>query len=216
MIIVDDSSTDNTYSLLRAAAAEDTRIKITRHAQNAGVAAARNTALDLAKGDYIAFLDSDDMWMADKLAQQYAFMEDNHFALTYTAYQHYQSDEGAAGKVIQVPRKMTTQEIYGNTAIACLTVMVNRKLVGDFHMPPLSHAEDQCTWQDILSRGFVAYGLQENLAFYRIHKGSLTNSKKNAAMKQWNVYRHFHHFPTLKSAFYFALYTFNALRKHFL
>lgn len=214
MIIVDDCSTDNTYKVALSFAANDDRIKVLLHEKNSGVAMARNTAIDVATGDYIAFLDSDDKWMPEKLEKQLDFMETNGYVLTFTMYQVFNSETGELGKIIKVPQKMTHKTIYSNTIIACLTVMVNRKVVGDFHMPIIPHTEDQCTWQDILSRGYEAYGLQENLALYREGNASLTNNKLNAAKKQWKTYREYHKFSLIKSFYYFACYAVNASLKH--
>jgi teichuronic acid biosynthesis glycosyltransferase TuaG len=215
MIIVDDCSTDNTYELACSLAEKDKRIIIIKHENNSGVATARNTALEAATGDFIAFLDSDDLWMPDKLEKQLTFMENNDYALTYTMYQKFQSDTGQRGKIIKAKEKMTAAAIYGNTSIGCLTVMVNRKKVGEFRMPLIKHTEDNCTWQEILSRGFVAYGLKENLALYRESNASLTNNKKKAAKQQWDTYRKYYKFSVLRSAFYFSCYAFNAVKKHF-
>lgn len=215
MIIVDDCSTDNTYELAMELSESDVRIKVIRHEVNLGVAAARNTALDNATGDFIAFLDSDDLWMPNKLERQLTFMEQNDYVLTYTMYQKFDSETGKLGKIIRAPDKMTSKAIYGNTSIGCLTVIVNRKKVGGFHMPLLKHTEDNCTWQEILNRGYIAYGLNENLALYREGFVSLTNNKKKAALQQWDTYRKHYKFSLIKSTYYFVCYAFNALIKHF-
>jgi len=214
MIIVDDCSKDNTYRIAEQYAEKDKRIKVIQHKENQGVAAARNTALKAATGDYVAFLDSDDFWKKSKLDRQLAFMENNIYDITYTAYQKINAVTGEKGKVIKVPETMTYEKIFGNTAMACLTVMINRKAVGDFCMPLLDHTEDQCTWQDILSRGYVAYGLNESLAYYREGNLSLTKDKKKSVEQQWNVYRVHYGFGLFKSAIYFSKYAVNAVIKH--
>lgn len=213
MIIVDDCSTDRTYEIAVRYSENDGRIKVIRHENNSGVAAARNTALDAASGDYVAFLDSDDMWFPDKLRIQYDFMEKHGYVLTYTKYQIVMTD-GERGKQIDVPEKMTYCDIFKNTAIACLTVMVNRKVSGNFYMPPLKHTEDQCAWQDILKRGYDAYGLNETLALYRCGNTSLTSDKKKVIKRQWSTYRDYYHFSVPKSLYYFCCYAINALKKH--
>lgn len=215
MIIVDDCSEDNTYELACSFAEKDKRVKVIRREKNGGVAAARNTALDAATGDFIAFLDSDDLWMPNKLEKQISFMEKHDYVLTYTMYQKFQAGTGQLGKIIKVPPKMTYKSIYRNTSIACLTVIVNRKKVGRFHMPLISHTEDNCTWQEILSRGYMAYGLNENLALYREGNISLTNNKIKAAKQQWNTYRDYYKFSVFKSAYYFTHYAYNAVKRHF-
>lgn len=214
MIIVDDCSQDDTVKIVEEYAKKDSRIILLKNCKNSGVSFSRNQALKHSQGDYIAFLDSDDLWIEDKLEKQINFMKDNNYVLTYTAYQKFNSKTGMLGKVIKVPKKMTYKKIFYNTAIACLTVMVNREVVGDFEMPLLDHTEDQCTWQEILKRGFNAYGLNENLSIYRVGTSSLTSNKKKAVVGQWKTYRDYYKLSLQKSILYFSLYALNALIKH--
>lgn len=217
MLIVDDCSTDNTYALAKKLASKDNRIKVLKNTQNSGVAATRNYALDIATGEYIAFIDSDDLWLPEKLKKQVAFMNQGDYVLTYTNYRKFNSETGERyPKIIKAPAKMTAEMIYGDTSIGCLTVMVNRNKSGPFHMPLLSHTEDNITWQKILARGFTGYRLDEVLSLYREGNKSLTNSKKKAAFQQWSTYRNYYKFSIPKSAYYFTLYAFNAIKKHFL
>ena len=215
MIIIDDCSTDNTFEIATNYSKIDSRIKVIQNNINSGVAATRNNGLDIALGDFIAFVDSDDMWLPEKLEKQIAFMEENGYALTYTKYQNYVTETKQRGKIIKAPKKMTAKKILGNTAIGCLTVVVNKKMVGDFRMPLLKHTEDNCTWQEILSRGFVAFGLQKVLSLYRISSNSMTSKKSSAAKQQWETYRQYYKFPLIKSFYYFTKYAFNAVKKHF-
>lgn len=217
MILVDDCSGDDTYAIAKRLSEEDNRIRVLRNEKNSGVAEARNKALDAATGEYIAFLDADDLWLPQKLEKQLAFMEAGQYVLTYTNYQKFNSDTGERErKVIRAPASMTAERIYGDTSIGCLTVMVNRGRSGPFHMPPLGHTEDNITWQSILARGFTAYRLDEVLSLYREGNSSLTSGKKKAARQQWQTYRAYYGFSVAKSAFYFAQYAFHALKKHFL
>lgn len=215
MIIIDDCSEDSTFEIATNFSKTDPRIKVVRNEFNSGVAATRNHGLDIATGDFIAFLDSDDMWLPDKLEKQICFMEKNGFVLTYTKYQNYISETKQKGKIIKAPKKMTANKILGNTAIGCLTVIVNKKIVGDFRMPLLKHTEDNCTWQEILSRGYEAFGLQEVLSLYRVSSNSMTSKKTNSAKQQWETYRKYYNFSLIKSLYYFTKYAFNAVIKHF-
>lgn len=216
MIIVDDCSTDDTFSIAKSLEAKDSRIKVFRNDANLGVALTRNRALDIASGPYIAFLDADDLWEPRKLEKQIAFMESGQYVFTYTAYQFFDSKTGEMGKIIHPPKEMTTNKIYGDTSIACLTVIVNREISGPFHMPNIGHTEDNITWQDILSKGYKAYLLDEVLAYYRHGNGSLTMNKKKAAAQQWLTYRTYYRFSRIKSAYYFCCYAINAIKKHYL
>lgn len=213
MIIVDDCSKDNTYQIAEMYAKKDSRVKAFKNEKNCGVATTRNIALSYATGEYISFLDSDDLWKPEKLSTQINFMKKNNYAFTYTEYQMFNSQTGKLGKVISVPKKMSSKDIYKNTAIGCLTVMVNRKMTGEFEFPMLQHAEDQCTWQSILNRGFTAYGLDENLSLYRVSSNSLTANKSKALKKQWQMYREYNKLSVLKSAYYLFCYAVNAVAK---
>lgn len=217
MLIVDDCSQDDTYSLAKKLSDKDARIRVFKNEKNIGVAASRNVALDAALGDYIAFLDSDDLWLPQKLEKQVDFMDKGQYILTYTNYQKFNSCTGEIyKKVIRAPASMTANQIYGDTSIGCLTVMVNRKKIGNFHMPLLSHMEDNITWQEILAMGHKAYRMDEVLSLYRAGNISLTSGKKHAAKQQWSTYRDYYKFSVFKSAYYFIQYAFNAVKKHYL
>lgn len=211
MIIVDDCSTDSSFQIAFGYTKKDKRIKLFKNETNLGVAATRNHGLRMATGKYIAFIDSDDLWAENKLERQIAFMSENKLAFSYSKYCTFNSDDKNKRKVVRVPKKMTANKILGNTAIACLTVMVNKEMVGDFYMPLIKHTEDNCTWQNILSRGFTAYGIQEVLSLYRVTSNSLTSNKKNAAKLQWKTYREYYHFSLVKTLFYFIKYSINAV-----
>jgi len=216
MIIVDDCSKDDTFQIALSLAANDSRIRVLRNSTNSGVAVTRNRALDVALGEYIAFLDSDDLWLPRKLEKQVEFMDKGQYCLTYTDYQIFDSKTGERKKkVVKAPDKMTARRIYGDTSIGCLTVMVNRNKSGFFHMPLLGHMEDNITWQEILAKGFVGYRLNMVLSLYRDGNASLTSGKQKAAKQQWNIYRNYYKFSVLKSAYYFSQYAFHAVKKHF-
>jgi teichuronic acid biosynthesis glycosyltransferase TuaG len=215
MIIVDDCSTDETFKIATSFSSKDSRIHVVKHTMNSGVAVARNTALDAAKTEFVAFLDSDDLWMPNKLEKQLDFMEKNGYVLTYTDYQLFNTDTGEVIKKIKSPKKMTYKSIFTNTGIGCLTVMVDKNISGEFHMPLLKHTEDNCTWQTILKPGYTAYLLDENLASYRVGNVSLTKDKSKSAKNQWDYYRKYYKFSVLKSAYYFCGYAINAVKKHY-
>ncbi len=217
MIIVDDCSKDNTLSIARSLSETDDRIKVYQNSKNSGVAATRNFALEKANGKYIAFLDSDDLWLPEKLEKQIDFMDSNQYVLTYTNYQKFDTNTGQRyKKIIRAPKVMTAKKIFGNTSIGCLTVMVNREMSGQFQMPLLNHMEDNITWQKILSKGYKGYRLDIVLSLYREGNQSLTSGKKKAAKQQWDIYRNYYGFSVPRSAFYFSKYAFHAVKKHFI
>lgn len=215
LIIVDDCSKDNTLSVVEEYAKRDKRIQLIKTPQNGGVAKARNIGLEHAKGDYISFLDSDDLWAPDKLEKQLKFMMAHNYVLTYTDYQKFNTVTGQRGKVIKCPKKMKASDILKNTAIGCLTVMVDKKQAGEFRMPLLKHTEDNCTWYNILKQtNSTAYNLGEVLSYYREGNASLTNNKGKSARQQWDTYRQYFKFSPIKSAYYYCWYAINAILRH--
>ncbi len=216
LIIVDDCSTDNTNFVATDYAKKDSRIRVIKAPINGGVAAARNIGLENAQGDYIAFVDSDDLWKSDKLEKQLAFMKEKGCALSYTDFQKFNTENGSLGKVMKCPAKMKANDILKNTAIGCLTVMVDKGKSGEFRMPPLGHTEDNCTWYHILKKtNSVAYNQGEVLSLYREGNASLTKNKGKSAKQQWETYRRYFGFSRIKSAYYFTWYAINAVLRHF-
>ena len=215
LIIVDDCSTDNTLEIARTCAEADKRIRVVKTECNGGVSAARNLGLSIATGDYIAFLDSDDLWAPQKLEKQIQFMLENDCTLSYTDFQKFDSSTGEKGKIIKAPKQMEAADILKNTAIGCLTVMVNKRKSGHFTMPILKHTEDNCTWYHILKKtNSTALNIGEVLAYYRVGNVSLTRNKGRSAIQQWQIYREYFKFSRLRSAYYFCCYAFNALLMH--
>ena len=215
MYIVDDCSTDDTVKIVSSYAEKDNRIKLIKQQKNGGAAAARNTALDIINSKYIAFLDCDDKWLPEKLEKQVKLMDESNCALSYTYFREFDTHTGTLLKIIKAPKYMTYNRIFRNTAIGCLTVMVNREISGKFQMPLLKHTEDNCTWQAILKPGYKALLIPEVLSLYRCGNDSLTRSKRDAARDQWNYYRKFYKFSVIKSAWYFCFYAINAVKKHY-
>ncbi len=215
LLIIDDCSTDNTYAIAEDVRLKDGRIKLIKAEENGGVAKARNIGLEQANGDYIAFVDSDDLWKSDKLEKQLAFMKEKGCVLSYTDFQKFNTLDGSLGKVMRCPKKMRANDILKNTAIGCLTVMVDKKQAGEFRMPPLNHTEDNCTWYHILKNtGQTAYNVGEVLSLYRDGNASMTKNKGKSAKQQWETYRCYFKFSRIKSAYYFTLYAINAVLRH--
>lgn len=216
LIIVDDCSKDYTSVLVNDYVKEDHRIRLIKAPQNGGVAKARNIGLENAKGDYIAFVDSDDLWMPEKLEKQLAYMQASGCVLSYTDFQKFNTTDGSLGKVMKCPNKMRANDILKNTAIGCLTVMVDKKQTGEFRMPPLNHTEDNCTWYHILKKtNQTAYNIGEVLSLYRDGNASMTKNKGKSAKQQWYTYRGYFKFSRIKSAYYFICYAINAILRHF-
>ena len=213
MLITDDCSTDHSTSIVQQYADRDSRIHLIRLKNNSGAAAARNTSLRQAKGKYIAFLDSDDLWMPEKLEKQVQYMRQGQYAFTYTWYDTITEDGNPTGKTIRTPDSLTYHQYLRNTAIGCLTVMIDREQTGLFYMPDIRSSQDMALWLDILKRGLTAYCLPQSLSRYRLVGKSNSSNKWKAAKDVWKVYREIEHLNLLYSAFCFCGYALHAIVK---
>lgn len=213
LLIVDDCSYDNTPSIVNKYVLQDSRIKLVVLSKNMGAAFARNISLDNANGRFIAFLDSDDIWMPNKLEQQLSFMMTNRYAFSFSNYGMMLENGYRLKKVIKVPEVISYRGYLRNTIIGCLTVMIDKSVVGDFRMPIIKSSHDMALWLHILKRGYRAYGLKENLAMYRLVSRSNTAKKWKAAMDVWKVYREEEKLSIIYSAYNFCGYVFNAVLK---
>lgn len=214
MIIVNDMSNDNTEKIIRNYMKKDNRIKLINLNENSGAAVARNTALDNANGRFIAFLDSDDRWKKDKLEKQIKFMKDNNYGFSFTKYEYIIDENNSKEKVFSVPVSINYSQALKNTVIGCLTVIIDKNIIGEFKMPLVRRGQDHLTWLMLLKRGNIAYGLNENLSEYRRVQGSLSNNKIKALKRQWNNYRKEVKLPLFKCIYYYSFYVFNNLKKY--
>jgi teichuronic acid biosynthesis glycosyltransferase TuaG len=203
LLIADDCSTDNTASVIESHSARDPRVKLIRQPRNGGPALARQAAIEQAKGRFIAFLDSDDLWLPTKLEHQLAFAREHRAALSFTAFRRINEDASVVGRLITVPASLTYDQLLKNTAIATLTAMVDREIAGAIAMKNEGY-DDFCLWLDVLRPGHVAWGLNEDLARYRVRGVSVSSRPMRSAGWVWNIYRHIERLSPVKSAWCFA------------
>lgn len=213
MLVADDCSPDATRAMVSAWGERDPRIRLIALEKNGGPAAARNAGIERARGRWLAFLDSDDMWLPTKLEHSLAHAQGNRAALVFTGYRRVNFDESVTGKYIGVPRTLTYRQLLGNTAIATSTVLIDRAIAGDVRMQR-AYYDDFVCWLSILKRGHVAHGLDEDLMRYRVVAKSVSRNKGKSAREVWKTYREIEHLGRVSSAWYFLRYTTNALRKY--
>ncbi|ART77766.1 glycosyl transferase [Sutcliffiella horikoshii] len=215
MIIVDDCSTDSTREIIHMEMEKDSRIKLIELNENGGPAHARNIAFNASNGEFIAFLDSDDLWHPSKLERQLDFMVKHDSAFSYTAYQIMKENGEKTGVVFQAPAFVNYKTLLMNTAIGTLTVVLNKRKLGHFQMQLFRDcSEDYGLWLQILNKGIIAHGLNEELAIYRKCVDSLSSNKIKSAKKTWNTYRKIEKKNMIASFWYLVNYSFHAVRKH--
>lgn len=199
LLLVDDCSTDNSIEVVQSF--NDERIKIFRNEKNSGAAFSRNVATENAKGRYISFLDSDDMWESNKLERQITFMEENGFAFTYRHYWVLYPD--GSKKEYRPKESYTYKKLLKSCNIGCLTVIYDTEKLGKIFMPmDAPKREDFACWLKILKTGEVAHGIPELLATYRNGAGGVSSNKFKMIKYQYIMYRKSVGMNPFKAAYY--------------
>ena len=212
MMIVDDCSTDRTAEIVKSYAEKDSRIHLTVLDTNQGSAITRNTAMDQSKGRYIAFLDSDDLWLPEKLEKQLIFMQDNGIAFSFTQYVRMNEDGIDTGAISTAPATVTYEDLMKRCVIGCLTVMLDRERIGERRMVNIRTRQDYAFWLEITRNGHFAYGLPEVLARYRLVGNSISSNKWKAAKRNWYVFREVEQQTLPQTVYYFSHYVARSLR----
>ncbi len=187
-VLVDDCSTDSSTAIISAYAAKDERIRLISLEVNSGAGISRNTAIEQARGAYIAFLDSDDSWYPTKLQEQLTFMEINGYPFTFTAYDKKDERGARFAKPAKAMRQVTYKQALFQNPLGCLTVMYDVRFFGKQYMPAIRKRQDYALWLKLLKKS-DAYGLQKVLASYRVREHSVSSNKLGLLGYQWKVYR---------------------------
>ncbi|HHG3258955.1 TPA: glycosyltransferase family 2 protein [Vibrio parahaemolyticus] len=211
LIIVDDRSTDNTWQVIQTYADKYDNIRVYQNKENLGAGASRNFAIKKARGRFIAFLDSDDLWTEDKLAEQIPFMLENNYPLTYTHYSRFNSEEELS--VVTAPEYTTYKKLMYSNVIGCLTAVYDTQALGKRYMPLIRKRQDMGLWLDILKDTPKAYCLPKPLAKYRMDSG-MTANKFSVLSYQWKFYRDVVGLSLPRSLFTFSVYAVKGTMKH--
>ena len=164
LIIVDDCSTDDTDAVVTEF--HDDRIIYLKNDKNSGAAVSRNRAIMEAKGRWIAFLDSDDLWLPEKLEKQIHFMEENYYHFSYTNYAEINSEGKKTGILVTGPKKITKAGMFNYCWPGCLTVIYDQNVVGKIQIADIKKNNDYAMWLKVCRKA-DCYLLGECLASYR-------------------------------------------------
>lgn len=211
LIITDDESSDSTIDILESYSRMDKRIKIYRLKTNSGAGVARNNSIKHSQGRYIAFCDSDDQWMPNKLQKQIDFMTLYDCALTYSSYKLINEIGDKLGQVL-AKKSLNYKEMLRNNYIGCLTAIYDTDKVGKVYMPIIRKRQDWGLWLKILKKDRIALGIIDTLAIYRVRSSSLSNKKKSLIKYNFNIYRKVEKFSIIKSSFLIIQFTYFYLR----
>ena len=218
LILVDDFSYDNTVSIIESFISLDSRIKLIKNTENKGAAFTRNTAILESKYSYLAFLDSDDIWVKEKLEKQFFFMKSNKIAFSFSGFDIIDKIGNFTGKSVDTSQKGAfsyEDMLLKKATLGCSTVMLNRsKFNGLMNIPSIRTGQDYAFWLKLLKNtDEKAHVISLPLTKYRITPNSISRNKIKKAGRQWFIYRNIEHLSFLKSCFCFCFYVFRAIFK---
>ena len=214
MIIVDDSSTDTTVHIINDWMSKDSRIRLYRTSSPSGSPALpRNIGIDKSKGEFIAFLDSDDVWLPNKLHLQVNYMCHNNYDLTYSFYEKMSWEGHRSNRIIKTRDEVTYNDLLKSNAIPCLTSMIKKAAIGNIRFKSIPQ-EDFCFWLDILKKGVVGHNIGIVTALYREAKNSRSANKVDMFKGYWNVIRKVQGISLLPSLYYMGTYALYGIIKY--
>lgn len=215
IILVDDCSRDNSEKIIVDLQKEHPEIVYFRQSKNMGAGVSRNKALELAKGQYVAFLDSDDIWLPNKISKQIELMKSSGNPFSYTAIEMI-DDKGVIKKGKRsIKETCDYKYLLHNTIIATSSVVIDRMVVGEFWMSLRRGGQDYATWLMLLRNGTIASGINEVLVRYRVTQGSLSSNKFKSIKQVWEIQTQDEMINKIVAAFHVLCFSMNAFKKYF-
>lgn len=187
MLIIDDCSTDESADIIKKYCKEDARIKYFKTENSTGSPSIpRNIGIDNAKGQYIAFLDADDLWLPEKLEKQMCFIQKEDYEFIYSNYEKINPEGKRNNRIIKMPLHSTYWDILETCSIPCLTALIKKETIGEIRFKQI-FKEDYAFWLDILRNRIIAHNCNETLALYREQYNSRSSNKFAMIKNQWNI-----------------------------
>lgn len=211
-IVVDDGSTDGTGDILSRLADEYPNLRVIRQA-NRGAAAARNAGIEAARGKYIAFLDSDDLWLENKLQQQIGFMEESKRPFTYGNYTVINAETGVRLGQHHAPERLRYRDLLTRCPIGCSTAAYDQEALGKRYMPSVRRGQDWGLWLELTRDGTEAARYPGCEVLYYRRRGSLSRGKCAKAVDMYRIYSNEESLDPLSSLYYLARFTMNVMLK---
>lgn len=206
LIVVDDCSTDRSYHIAKMWAKAEKRISVTRLSANGGAALARNAGISIARGRYIAFCDSDDVWLPIKLEAQELTFKRSSAALCFTGFSRCDESGNPMGWPVHARTSVEFRDLLRFNCIGLSTVAYDTEALGKIYFPELRMRQDYALWLLILRENREAVGISEPLVKYRVRAGSVSSNKIRAALSHWEVLTQYGGQGLIRSGIYFLYY----------
>jgi glycosyltransferase involved in cell wall biosynthesis len=214
MIIVDDCSSDNTEEIVKKIQQSDTRVHFLKLDKNSGSGIARNKGIEKATGDYMTFIDSDDIWFPDFIKNSIEAIQTSKTPFVFSSYKRSNEELEFIYSDFIVPQKVTYTDILKSNSISCLTAFLDIKILGKKYMPKIRKRQDMGLWLQYLKETPCAYGIQQTQAIYRIRENSLSRNKSNLLKYQWEFYRDVEKLNIFQSLYYMLHWMYRGFMKY--
>lgn len=214
LIVVDDCSTDGSYEILLGYREKDERVRVYKNEENRGVSYTRNFGVSKAENDYIAFIDSDDMWEKDKLFKQIELINQHEEVdICYTGSAFVDTDSKRSNYIFKVPTQVSYKELLKQNVISCSSALVKKKWLIKYPMAHDSMHEDFAVWLSVLKDGGVARGVDEPLLVYRVDRNSKSGNKFKSMKMTYRVYKYMG-LNVFERFYYLVFYVLSGIKKH--
>ena len=213
LIVIDDASADKTASIVKEYAASDERIRLFINQKNRGVSYSRKYGLQQTKGNWIAILDSDDLWMEEKLEKQVALQFDTNAELLFTGSSFIKHTGEKLEWIFHVPTTVNYRALLKQNVVSNSSVLVKKELYSQNYAVGDDMHEDFAIWLGITRSGKCAYGLDEPLLIYRLNNSSKSSNIVKAARINWKAYRYMG-LNVFSALYYMTWYTIKSLLKY--
>jgi teichuronic acid biosynthesis glycosyltransferase TuaG len=211
IIIINDEPGELSKNILSFLKKKDSRIKIINNKKNIGAGKSRNKGINIAKGKYIAFIDSDDVWKKNKLLKQIEFMRRKNIEISHTSYEIIDDDLAIRGT--RQAKVMNYKKLIKSCDIGLSTVIIKKSLIKNLRFPNLKTKEDYVLWLEIAKKGKTIHALNTKLTQWRKSKNSLSSSVVRKLTDGYYVYRHHLKFSVIKSLYSLLVLSINFLKK---
>ncbi|MBU0942524.1 MAG: glycosyltransferase [Bacteroidetes bacterium] len=211
IIVVDDGSTDGSVAIISEFQASDNRIQLYKLRVNSGTGIARNLGVEKAKGKYIAFLDSDDLWKPHKLEKQIQWMFTHQIPFTFSFYDCIDEGGNLTNIEVQAPKILTYKQLFFCNYVGNLTGIYDVDFFGKLPISPIRKRQDWMLWLTIIKKIKTAKPVPESLASYRIRSNSISTAKINLLQYNYAVYKQYHGYKTLVSALCMLVFLWNQI-----
>jgi len=215
MILIDDCSEDASVTIVEKFVQSDTRFKLIKNLEKSGPGITRNNGISAAQGQFITFLDSDDLWFPNFLETSLNTCLDNNYEFVFSSYERKDENLNPLISDFIVPKKVAYKDVLKSCPISCLTAFIDIRRIGKHNMPALKKRQDWGLWLAILKKIDFAYGIHQPMAVYRMRKNSVSRSKLKLIPYVWKVYRDVEKLSLIRSFYLLNLWSLNGFKKYY-